>query len=212
VVKGARMATPQPDLLLASASPRRRELLERMGLALQVAPADIDETPQAGEAPMEYARRIAATKCDHVAGARPPSTLPVLAADTSVVVDGAVFGKPTDADDARGMLARLGGRRHDVITAYRIRAGGRHLDRAVTTTVSFRALQAAEIDAYVASEEWRGKAGGYAIQGIAAAFVTDVRGSITNVIGLPLAEVLADLLALGALPHYPPPAFGTKAA
>jgi septum formation protein len=106
------------------------------------------------------------------------------------------------------MLTRLAGRRHEVSTAYRIRLGDRMAERLVTTVVSFRALAPAELDAYVASGEWRGKAGGYAVQGIAGAFVTELRGSHTNVIGLPLAEVLADLQALGALPAYPPPAFG----
>jgi septum formation protein len=106
------------------------------------------------------------------------------------------------------MLARLAGRRHDVSTAYRIRLGDRAVERTVTTAVSFRALAPAELEAYVASGEWRGKAGGYAVQGIAGAFVTELRGSHTNVIGLPVAEVLADLQALGALPAYPPPGFG----
>ena len=109
------------------------------------------------------------------------------------------------------MLRALAGRRHEV--DHRLRdplRRARRLDRAVTTLVAMRALQPAEIDAYVASGEWRGKAGAYAVQGIAAAFVTELRGSLTNVIGLPLAEVLADLRALGALPRYPPPAFGAR--
>jgi septum formation protein len=95
-----------------------------------------------------------------------------------------------------------------VTTAYRARHGARSVERSVTTSVSFRALQTPEIDAYLASGEWRGKAGGYAVQGIAAAFVTELRGSVTNVIGLPVSELLADLQALGALPRYPPPGFG----
>jgi septum formation protein len=199
-----------PDLVLASASPRRRELLEQLGLALVVAAADIDETPQPGERPTDYVRRVAAAKCDAVVEARAasPSALAVLAADTTVVVAGEILGKPVDADDARRMLARLAGRRHEVATAYRIRFGAQLVERTVTTVVAFRALAPAELDAYVASGEWRGKAGGYAVQGIAAAFVSELRGSHTNVIGLPLAEVLADLQATGALPQYPPAAFG----
>jgi septum formation protein len=198
-----------PDLVLASASPRRRELLEQLGLTLQVTPANVDETPLPGERPSEYVRRVAAAKCDAVAATR-ALDLPILAADTIVIVDDQILGQPKDEADARRMLGLLAGRRHDVTTAYRINYGGRTLDRAVTTTVSFRSLQAAEVDAYVASSEWRGKAGGYAVQGRAGAFVTELRGSHTNVIGLPLAEVLADLQALQALPAYPPAGFGVR--
>ena len=198
-----------PDLLLASASPRRRELLERMGLVLEVVPADVDETPQPEERPIDYARRVAGAKCDAVADRLSPDrSLAVLGADTTVVIEDAILGKPADAEGARAMLGRLAGRRHEVVTAYTLRFGGRRIDRAVTTMVAMRALQPPEIDAYVASGEWRDKAGGYAVQGIAAAFITDLRGSLTNVIGLPLAEVLADLLALGALPRYPAAGFG----
>ena len=197
------------DVILASASPRRRELLERVGLALEVLPAGIDESVHPGEAAGDYARRIAAAKCDAVAdGAAAARELPVLAADTTVVVDGAILGKPADDVEGAAMLARLAGRRHEVVTAYAIRFGARRVERAVTTVVSVRALQPAEIAAYVACGEGRDKAGGYAVQGIAAAFVTELRGSLTNVIGLPLAEVLADLQALGALRAYPPPGFG----
>jgi septum formation protein len=204
-------STPaRPDLLLASASPRRRELLERMGLVLEVVPADVDETPQPGERPSDYARRVAGAKCDAVADRLSPDrSLAVLGADTTVVIEDAILGKPADAGEARAMLGRLAGRRHEVVTAYTVRFGDRRLDRAVTTMVAMRALQPPEIDAYVASGEWRDKAGGYAVQGIAAAFITELRGSLTNVIGLPLAEVLADLLALGALPSYPAAGFGT---
>jgi septum formation protein len=202
---------PEPDLILASASPRRRELLERLGLSLLVLPADVDETPHSGEKPGDYARRVAAAKCDAVAdGPAAGRPLAVVGADTTVVVDDVILGKPADEGEAREMLGRLGGRRHEVITAYRIRHLGRTAERAVSTSVLVRALQPSEVDAYVASGEWRGKAGGYAVQGIAAAFVTELRGSITNVIGLPLSELLADLQALGALPNYPPSGFGAR--
>jgi septum formation protein len=204
---------PAPDLILASASPRRRELLERLGLVLEIAPAAVDETAHPGEKPVDYARRVAAAKCDAVAdGLAAGRELAVLGADTTVVIEDAILGKPADDADARAMLARLAGRRHEVVTAYTLRAGGRRLERAVTTLVAMRALQPAEIDAYVASGEGRDKAGAYAVQGIAAAFVTELRGSLTNVIGLPLCEVLADLLALGALPRYPVPGFGVTPA
>ncbi|HVR62845.1 MAG TPA: Maf family protein [Polyangia bacterium] len=201
-----------PALILASASPRRRELLERLGLFPRVEPADIDETPLPGEAAADHVRRLAGAKCDAVWARLPDAeraVASVLAADTIVVVDADILGKPRDEADARSMLARLGGRRHTVTTAYQIRRGpDRAVARAVSTAVAFRLLQPAEIDAYVDSGEWRGKAGGYAVQGIAAAFVTELRGSHTNVIGLPLAEVLGDLLAVEALPGYPPRAFG----
>jgi septum formation protein len=196
-----------PDLILASASPRRRELLERLGLTVDVAPADIDETPRAGESARPYAARLASEKCATIALARGDDP-PVLAADTVVVIGGEILGKPADEADAAGMLSRLSGRRHEVITAYHIRHRATIVERAVTTAVTFRLLSPAEIDAYVASGEWRGKAGGYAVQGIAALFATELRGSLTNVIGLPLAEVVADLRASGALVRYPPPGFG----
>ena len=198
--------------MLASASPRRRELLEQLGLVLEVTAANLDETPRPDERPADYVRRVAAAKCETVAGARASAlpAIPVLAADTIVVVDNQILGQPADEADARRMLLALAGRRHDVTTAYRISFAGRTLERAVTTTVSFRSLRPAEVDAYVASGEWRGKAGGYAVQGRAGAFVPELRGSHTNVIGLPVAEVLADLQALAALPRYPPPAFGVR--
>ncbi|MES1164523.1 MAG: nucleoside triphosphate pyrophosphatase [Verrucomicrobiota bacterium] len=207
----------RPDLILASASPRRRELLERVGLRLAVCPTEIDETPRPGERPADYVRRIALEKAAAGVATLPitpegaPPHPPLLAADTTVIVDGATLGKPVDEDDARAMLLRLAGRRHEVTTAYRIVYRGREVDRAVTTVVAVRLLDPREVEAYVAGGEWRGKAGGYAVQGVAAAFVTELRGSLTNVVGLPLAEVLADLRALDALPRYPPERFAAGA-
>lgn len=203
--------TGTPTLVLASASPRRRELLQGLGLTLKVRPVDLDETPAAGEKAPDYVRRVAGAKCDAAFKALLPEDgmLAVLGADTIVIVDGDILGKPRDADDARAMLLRLAGRRHEVTTAYRIRrAPDRMVERAVTTLVSFRLLRPGEIDAYLACGEWEGKAGGYAVQGIAAAFVGELRGSHTNVIGLPLAEVIGDLMALEALAGYPPGRFG----
>jgi len=193
----------RPDLLLASASPRRRELLERVGLSLRVSATDVDETPREGEAAGDYVRRMAADKLA-AARAAAPTALPVLAADTIVILQGRILGKPRDREDAAQMLGRLAGHRHEVTTAYRIALGAREIDRAVTTTVALRLLDPRELEAYLACGEWQGKAGAYAVQGVAAAFVTELRGSLTNVVGLPLAEVLADLRALGALPAYPP--------
>jgi septum formation protein len=199
-----------PDLVLASASPRRQELLARLGLRLRVEPAAIDESPHPDERAADYVRRMAGEKCA-AALARLGAglgELPVLAADTTVVVEGQILGKPADAAEAEAMLRRLCGRRHEVITAYRVQRAAAATERAVTTQVTFRLATPAEIAAYVASGEWQGKAGGYAIQGIAAVFATEIRGSLTNVIGLPLAEVVADLRAVGALPGWPPAAFG----
>jgi septum formation protein len=185
-------------LVLASASPRRKELLETIGLRLEIAPADIDEERRADEEPLAYARRLASEKAQRIAQKRPGR--PVLGADTIVCVDGAVLGKPRDAEDARTMLERLTGRAHRVVTAYQLVFGELQRGRAVETEVRFRALEPAEAEAYVSSREWEGKAGGYAIQGIAAAFVRSVHGSYTNVVGLPLCEVVEDLAAIGALP------------
>jgi septum formation protein len=200
--------TPPPDLILASASPRRRELLERLGLVLRVEPIDLDETPAAGEAARPYAARLAREKGAAAVARLGGDDPAVLAADTVVVLQGEIFGKPRDRTEAAAVLRRLAGRRHDVVSAYAVHFRGALVERAVTTTVSFRLLAPEEIDAYVDSGEWQGKAGGYAIQGVAAVFASEVRGSLTNVIGLPLAEVIADLRALEALPRYPPPAFG----
>jgi len=198
---------PGPSLILASASPRRRELLQSLGLLLVIEPLDIDESVHDGERPRSYAQRMAAEKCD-AAVERLRRSLPVLAADTVVTIDNDILGKPADEAQARFMLGRLADRRHEVLTGYRIRFGERMVERVVSTLVSFRSLANEEVEAYLACGEWQGKAGAYAIQGIAASFVTDVRGSYTNVVGLPLAEVIADLRALMALPDYPPPAFG----
>jgi septum formation protein len=201
---------PTPDLILASASPRRRELLERLGLVLQIEPVDVDETPAPGEMARAYAQRLAAEKSDAALARLGPqaTTLPVLTADTVVVLGDDILGKPADQDEAAAMLRRLAGRRHEVVTAYRAQFGVRMVKRIVSTGVSFRSLDPSELRAYLDCGEWRGKAGAYAIQGIAGAFAIEVRGSFSNVVGLPLAEVIADLRALEALPGYPPPAFG----
>jgi septum formation protein len=199
---------PTPDLILASASPRRRELLQNLGLVLAIAPVDIDEAAREHEPVRDYAMRMAAEKCDAAVTRQGATTLAVLAADTIVSIGQEILGKPADEAQAEAMLQRLSGRRHEVHTAYRIRQGERMVERLVSTFVNFRSLDGQEVAAYLASGEWSGKAGAYAIQGIAGCFVTDVRGSFTNVVGLPVAEVIADLRALEALPGYPPPAFG----
>jgi septum formation protein len=185
-------------LILASASPRRRELLERVGVAITVVPASVDETPRLGERPDAYVARIAEAKLAAIALQHPGAW--VLAADTTVTIDGAILGKAEDGAEAAVMLRRLSGRTHQVITGFAIanQAGPRSMQGIVTSDVDVIALDEAMIADYVASDEWRGKAGAYAIQGIAAAFVRGVRGSVTNIIGLPLVEVLEALRTLGA--------------
>jgi septum formation protein len=179
-------------LILASASPRRRELLGPLGLSFEVEASALPETPRAGEAPADFAQRMAREKAQAVAAAHPGAA--VLGADTIVVVDGAIVGKPTDVAEARRMLARLSGCTHTVITAVALVTPGAPVtERVVESTVEFRPLSAAEIEAYVATGEPLDKAGAYAIQGGARRFVRHVRGSYTNVIGLPLDEVRAML-------------------
>lgn len=186
-------------LLLASASPRRRELLERVGLALEVHAADVDERPEEGESPHEYVTRIARAKAIAIARR---SDLWVLAADTTVTLDGAILGKAETPAQAAEMLRRLSGRTHQVLTAFALvgeRDGKLHQREGLAATdVTMIELDEATVADYVASGEWRGKAGAYAIQGIGAALVSGVRGSVTNVIGLPLAEVIAALREVGA--------------
>jgi septum formation protein len=182
-------------LILASASPRRRELLARAGVPFTVVAGDVDERRRPGEAPRAYAERLAEDKARAIAA---PGDF-VLAADTIVVLGDDVLEKAADGDEARAMLARLSGRAHVVITAcFLLSPGGAAARVTVETEVVFRPLGAADLDGYVASGEWRGKAGAYAAQGIAAAFIPAIRGSYTNVVGLPLVEVLELLARAGA--------------
>lgn len=184
-------------LILASASPRRIELLARLGLvADMVDPADIDETPKSGELPHIYARRMAAEKARAVA-ARHPGAI-VLAADTVVAAGRRILPKAESEADARFCLTLLSGRRHRVlsaVTAIDAAGGARH--RLSTTVLTFARLGPAEIERYVASDEWQGKAGGYAIQGSAESFVRHLAGSHSGVMGLPLYETRALLAASG---------------
>lgn len=186
-------------LLLASASPRRRELLERVGVPLEVRPADVDETERAGEAPDVYVKRVA---CDKALAVRRLPGQWVLAADTTVTIDGKILAKAGSSEEARGMLELLSGRVHQVITAFTLVGDVESVpfqhDGLVSTDVAMIEMSAQTVADYVASGEWRGKAGAYAVQGIGAALVREVRGSVTNVIGLPLVEVLEALAAIGA--------------
>lgn len=189
------------DLCLASRSPRRAELLRTLGVAFRVLDVEVDETPRPGEAPADYVRRLACDKARAGRAAAAGVDAPVLAADTTVVVDRAILGKPEDADDARRMLARLAGRAHEVFTGVAlVDARGELRCTVARTGVRFRALTAGEIAAYVASGEPLDKAGAYGIQGLGGALVAGIDGSYSNVVGLPLAETLALLDAAG-VPH-----------
>jgi septum formation protein len=181
-------------LVLASASPRRLALLAQIGVVPDaVHPADIDETPLPGELPRAHALRLATDKAAAVAR----DGVLVLAADTVVSAGRRILGKPGDAAEADRFLRLLSGRRHRVTTAVALRHGVRQWTRRVETVVRMKRLSASEISAYLASGEWRGKAGGYAIQGIGAVFIPAINGSYTNVVGLPLTETAGLLQAAG---------------
>lgn len=184
--------------MLASASPRRLELLAQIGIVPDaVVPAEIDESPRKGESPRAYVARMAAEKAAAVAAAHPGV---VLAADTTVVAGRRILGKPASESEAADFLRLLSGRRHRVLTAVTVTAEGRARHRLVETTVRLRQLSPAEIAAYVAGGDWRGKAGGYGIQGPAGAFVPWMQGSFTAVVGLPLSETSVLLSACGIAP------------
>jgi len=181
-------------IYLASASPRRRELLQQIGVPFRLVGTELDETPLPGEAPAAYVSRLAAAKAD--AGwqaSRGAANAPVLAADTAVVLEGEILGKPRDKVDAERMLLRLSGRTHEVMTAVAVRSAGGHDVKVSYSMVTFRNLDAAEASAYWNTGEPRDKAGAYAIQGYAAIFIADLRGSYSGVMGLPLFET-AELL------------------
>lgn len=174
-------------MILASASPRRLELLALLGITpSHVVPADIDESERKGELPPAYVKRIAETKAIFVAQQFPNEL--VLAADTTVVVGRRILQKPADETEARAFLKLMSGRRHRVLTCVAVVKHGKLRSKTVTTTVRFARLSQAELDAYIASGEWKGKAGAYAIQGRAAAFIPFISGSHSNVVGLPLHE------------------------
>ena len=197
--------TPAPPLVLASGSPRRAELLARLGVTLDVRPSDVDETPHAGEPPAELVRRLAALKA---MAARAGDDEVVVAADTEVVLDDQVLGKPVDRAAAAAMLRRLSGRPHEVLTGVAVRRGPLVHVEVVRTTVVFRPLTDAEVAWYLDTGEPFDKAGGYGLQGAAAALVARIEGSDTNVIGLPLAETVALLREVG-LDLLAPPATAT---
>jgi len=187
-------------LVLGSASPRRRELLAQIGVTPHdIRPADIDETPQKAELPLSYARRITAQKLQAVDRADDEI---VLCADTVVSVGRRILGKPADATQAVEYLTLLSGRRHRVITAVALKTNDCVIEKQITTAVKFKVLSDVELSAYIRSNEWQGKAGAYAIQGIAAAFVPWINGSYSSVVGLPLPEVAGMLTGVGYPLNY----------
>ena len=185
-----------PEIVLASASPRRLELLERLGVDPTVLPPDIDETPMANETADAYVARLAVAKAAAVAAGLTGDAL-VIAADTTVEIDGEILAKPVDAADAAAMLRRLSGRRHRVFTGVAVRRGGDVRSEVVSTGVRFAALTAADIDWYLGTGEPFDKAGGYALQGAGGVFVEAVEGSVSNVVGLPLHTVVRLAAGLG---------------
>ncbi|HSD30795.1 MAG TPA: nucleoside triphosphate pyrophosphatase [Gemmatimonadales bacterium] len=185
-------------IVLASSSPRRRQLLEMLRIPFEVEPSGIDEVVHPGEAPRDYVLRVAREKAEAV-GARRPGAL-VLAADTEVVLDGEVFGKPADAAAAVGMLLRLQGRTHQVLTGVTVAHAGRLEQALDVTAVTFRPADEATLSDYVATGEPLDKAGAYAVQGLGGALIVRIEGDVFGVMGLPLRLVL-DLLARLGRPY-----------
>ena len=192
-------------LFLASGSPRRRELLTQIGVAFSVIGAEIDETPLPDESPVAYVERLARGKAQAGrARLNANAQACVLGADTAVVLDGKILGKPLDEADALAMLMSLSGQEHEVLTAIALLDGERCESRVVRSLVRFRPINAAEASAYWASGEPRDKAGGYGIQGLGAVFVSSLNGSYSAVVGLPLCET-AELLGHFGIPCWQTP-------
>jgi septum formation protein len=182
-------------LILGSASPRRKELLAGLGIVPDlILPPDIDEDPRRGELPRPYALRLAREKALAVPAG--PEDV-VLCADTTVALGRRILGKPADAGEAAAFLTALAGRRHQVITGVAVRRGDRVLVRESLSVVRMKRLSDGELNAYLASGEWQGKAGGYGIQGLAGALIPWISGSYTGIMGLPVAETAALLAAVG---------------
>lgn len=188
----------QELICLASASPRRRQLLEQIGVAFEVAPADIDESPLANESPGQFVRRLAQEKAARALNTLAVGDRPiVLAADTIVVVDDEVFGKPEDDRHAAAMLCQLSGRSHEVLTAVAVARNDVRACEISRSRVTFGSLSDDQIDAYVATGEPHDKAGAYAVQGRAAIFIERIEGSFSGVMGLPLFETAGLLRSVG---------------
>ena len=192
------------QLVLASASPRRAELLKTAGFTFEVRPADVDETPRPAEPAATYVLRVARDKALAAAGRVNGNDAWILAADTVVVVGGGILGKPTGPAEARRMLSMLSGVVHEVLTAVVVRHAGSETSEVVSTRVRFAALTAAEIEWYVESGEPDGKAGAYAIQGLGSRFVDRIEGSWSNVVGLPVTTVYRMLGGAACYAHVNP--------
>ncbi|MGE0823216.1 MAG: nucleoside triphosphate pyrophosphatase [Candidatus Binatia bacterium] len=188
---------PTPSLILASASPRRRELLETARVLFSIIPSNASEEPLPDEAPAAYALRVAREKAKAIAQQHPDHW--ILGADTIVVVNNEILGKPKDPADARRMLRLLSGQTHQVMTAFALidEEGREYASQVVTSTVTFKPLTDSRIESYLATREPFDKAGAYAIQGQGAVLVERVEGSYTNIVGLPIDEVLVVLRAAG---------------
>ena len=195
------MNSQQPKIVLASASPRRRDLLAQIGIVpVRVIATDIDESERRGERAMDYARRMAVGKASAVVASLSASEA-VIAGDTVVVRGRTILPKAENEDDARRCLAMLSGRRHRVLGGIALGLpGGNIVSRVVASSVIMKRLEAREVDAYIATGDWEGKAGGYAIQGPAAAFIRHVEGSYSNIVGLSLYDVAAMLRGNGLMP------------
>lgn len=193
------MTEDRPRLILGSASPRRKELLAQIGIIPdEIRPADIDETPLKGELPRAYCRRVTTQKA--IAIDRQKGEI-VLTADTTVALGRRILGKPDDVDQARQFLMSLAGRRHRVITAVSVVCDRAQRVRDVESVVRMKRLSDNELNAYLASGDWQGKAGGYAIQGPAGAFIPWIKGSFSAIMGLPIAETAALLTTAGLQVH-----------
>ena len=185
------------SLILGSGSPRRLELLAQLGLTpAEVRPPDVDETPRMGELPRPYCERITAAKLDASSVAQGEA---ILCADTTVALGRRILGKPEDQAEAETFLQKLSGRRHRVITVVGVKTPSQRWSRTVETAVKMKRLSNEDIAGYLASGDWQGKAGGYAIQGPAGAFIPWIQGSYTGVIGLPLSETAGLLKAAGVI-------------
>ncbi|MEA3466444.1 MAG: Maf family nucleotide pyrophosphatase [Thermodesulfobacteriota bacterium] len=191
----------QANIILASASPRRRELLASVGITFQVIPSNIEEKHRIGESPSDFVLRLSEEKAAQVAQRSGITGRWVIGSDTIVVCDDNIIGKPTSTQDSSSMLHQLSGRSHQVLSGYAIidRDNNTCIKRCVTTEVTFRTLTEQEIEGYIATGEPADKAGSYAIQGIGSYIVTGINGSYTNVVGLPMSHIVNDLKSLGAI-------------
>lgn len=202
------MITLETPLVLGSASPRRREILAGLGIPITVLPADVVEDVQLGEQPLPYLERIVQSKLEAVAArVLGKAAAGVLVADTTVVVDGAILGKPRDIDEAELLVGKLAGRTHVVYTRYAVSAASDPdkalCARTVTSQVSMRTATPQEVRRYAETGEGLDKAGAYAVQGIGSFLIEKIDGSYSNVVGLPACEVIQDLVRAGLLGHFP---------